>query len=173
VSESSFFDVEKITDAVERANAKALQAGGAYMRRVAINSIKVASGPNDHAAPGRPVKDHFGAGTRIAARALRKQGVKPPSLRGASLGVRNIQFDLSDSGQHLIFGMIGGGNDYSGGKTVPGVIEVGGAVVNAKQKKGLFAGKRLTYAPHPVTTPAYETAVKTGKLQGFWKDTVK
>lgn len=169
----SFFDITKITDAVDRANAKALQAGGAYIMTVAKNSIRPASGPNDHAAPNTPPKDHFGAGARIEAQRLRKKGLAPPTRRGAALGIRNIQFDLSNGGQSLIVGMIGSNNNYGSGTTIPELFEKGGVVVNTKQKKGKFAGKTLHYAPHPAVTPAFRKAITTGKLRQFWKDSVK
>ncbi len=169
----SFFNADKILNAVKRAEAKALQKGGAYVMTVAKNSIKTASGANDHASPGAPPKDHFGAQARIDARKLKKQGVKPPTRRGVALGIRNIQFDLDSSGQQLIVGMVGSRSNYSNGMSLPELFEKGGDVTNTKQKKGRFAGKRLHYHPHPVMGPALKTSIERGKLAEPFKDSVK
>ncbi len=139
---NNFFDRVKVIDYFGAAGKKSLAAlsrFGAYLRRVARNSLKRIADPRKSADAGRPPYIHTDDET---------------------ITLKNIQFAYDFSSQSMLVGsVLTNSSKARGSQTVPNLLEAGGTTKDAN-------GRPITIAPHPWMGPALERS--RSKLPEQW-----
>lgn len=144
-----FLDSRKITRAADRAKWGGLTKAGGYLRKVARNLLKKASGAQDTSSPGSPPKIHTdGVGLKTILYGVDKQA--------ESVATGPVKLNQRSAG-------------LSGSTTVPQLMEFGGSgrVSERQAKDGSWrrispkaarnAPKRMRnarYSPRPFMEPA-------------------
>jgi len=158
-----FFDRQAVISAVDRATRQTLSKGGALVRKIAMNSIRPAPS-GKYSPPGSPPYDHVGFVNKQFNRQRKRLGIAPVRLTGNQRGLRAILFGFDPGRRSVIIGATLISKPYSGGITVPQLLEFGGTVTKRNKQ-------RITVAPHPFMRPAMEKS--GGPFLELWKNSVK
>ena len=145
----AFFDrsaVEKLLRNMDRATAKALKDAGAYLRRVARNSIK---SRKKASAPGSPPSNH--------------------ATKKAAASLKNILYGFDAARQTVTIGPIGFRLQRTRGvvsqnRPVPNVHEFGGFVHRVRRAPVRTAKRRAVSSLTPIQKANYQRKLKNGSI---------
>ena len=160
----SFFDSQRVVDAVSKVERANLSKAGAFIRRSAVFSIRSGKGSSK---PGQPPKSHSGILKKFIYFAFdsgSRSVVVGPALTNQTSAIRAI------------------------GNTVPGVLE-GGGEESIQEVRNDFSGRwyrrdlrstkqagwpqrtrKINVAARPFMAPALQANM--AKIHGVWKDSV-
>lgn len=141
-----FFDRQIVIDAVGKATAKNLSKAGSYIRTSARSSLRRRKSTSP---PGEPPSVH--TKDRVAT-------------------LKNIWFVFEPANRSVVVGPLklnGSRLEGSNRKTVPALLELGGAAVVTSRK----LKRRAKYAPRPFMGPAMERELP--KFVGLWANLVQ